>query len=332
VALSGRRVGWYDWDVLPSRASRAPALVAVLFAACALFALAAFALPAAAQPAPNADASRAAEAKKKEGDGHMSERRYADALEAYDQAYALAPNPVLHYNRGRALQFLARYPEALEALERFKADAPEAVRARVAVLDDLITELRGRVTTIELRCNVDGAQIRLGDRVIGTTPFAKPLVVNAGRAQLEISAEGRAPFTKTLELSGGETVVVEAVLEPVRSAATLRVHGRTAGAQVFVDGRAIGTAPATASVVPGMHSVRVERSGEDPGRADVVLASGEEKDLVVDPVARPGVTSKWWFWAGIGTAVAGGVALGFALTTERAGDQGTFSPGSLRVP
>jgi hypothetical protein len=44
------------------------------------------------------------------------------------------------------------------------------------------------------------------------------------------------------------------------------------------------------------------------------------------------MASRWWFSAGIGTVVAGGEALGIALTTERSGDRGTFSPSTLRVP
>jgi hypothetical protein len=312
----------YDSGVL--RLFRAPVLAAFLLGASLTSTLAAAAPP-------SADV-RASDQRKKDGDTLMSERRYADALVAYNEAYALSPNPVLHYNRARALQFLARYPESLEAFERFKAEAPESVRARVEALDELIAEVRRRVTTLEVRCNVDGAQVRLGDRVIGTTPLAKPVVVVAGEVQLEISAPGLASFTKVLKLPGDERVVVDATLEPLRTNATLHVTSRSTGAQVFVDGRPIGPTPATATVVPGLHALRVVRNGADPGSADIVLAAGEEKDVALDPIERPGVASRWWFWAGIGTVVAGGVALGIALTTERSGDRGTFSPSTLRVP
>src|SRR6187402_2096748 len=76
-----------------------------------------------AEAAPSAESARAAELKS-QGDDHMRVKRYEDALRAYEEAYALAKDPVLHYNRGRALQFLARYPEALAAFRQFEADAP----------------------------------------------------------------------------------------------------------------------------------------------------------------------------------------------------------------
>src|SRR5438067_1440517 len=68
---------------------------------------------------------------KHRADALLVERRYDEALEAYDRAYALSPNPAIHYNRGRALHYLARFPEALSSIERFEREAPPEVRAKV---------------------------------------------------------------------------------------------------------------------------------------------------------------------------------------------------------
>ena len=51
---------------------------------------------------------------------HFRAGRYAEALEAYEQALCLDPNDVMLYrNKGLTLNHLHRYEEAIDALERF---------------------------------------------------------------------------------------------------------------------------------------------------------------------------------------------------------------------
>src|SRR5579883_647780 len=150
----------------------------------------------------NPDAARAAELKKR-GDDAMDTGRPADAVIAYAQAYELTKDPVFLYNQGRALQATGRYPEALAQLETFDATAPPELKARVPGLGDLLAEVRGRVSTLAVTCAVAGAQIRLNDTKVGTTPLAVPLKVNAGHAVLELTAEGYRPFRRELDLPGG---------------------------------------------------------------------------------------------------------------------------------
>ena len=80
----------------------------------------------AAESEPSADPANAARAAelKKTGDDAMDSGRPADAVSAYTQAYALSKDPALLYNRGRALQGIAEYPQALEQLEAFEQQAP----------------------------------------------------------------------------------------------------------------------------------------------------------------------------------------------------------------
>src|SRR5258708_21264757 len=73
---------------------------------------------------------RAADLKKK-GDAAMDSLHYQDALTAYDEAYALNHDPAILFNRGRALQALGEFPQALEQLERFSAEAPAALKSKV---------------------------------------------------------------------------------------------------------------------------------------------------------------------------------------------------------
>ena len=70
-----------------------------------------------------------ATALKQSGDDLLARRQFVEALDAYERSFAIDPNPALHYNRGRALEFLARYPEAVDAFKRFAAEARRSQRS-----------------------------------------------------------------------------------------------------------------------------------------------------------------------------------------------------------
>src|SRR5262249_124275 len=127
---------------------------------------------------------------KQKGDEALGQKRYEDALAAYEAAYAIRPSLVLVYNRGRALQFLARYPEALGMIEQFAEKAPPALQERVRKLSELLTELRSKVSTITITCETSGARVLVGERQVGATPLSGPLRVNAGKQSLDVFADG----------------------------------------------------------------------------------------------------------------------------------------------
>jgi tetratricopeptide (TPR) repeat protein len=113
---------------------------------------------------------RAAELKR-QGDALMFDLRYEEALALYQQSYAIDPNPALLYNQGRAHQARGSFPEALQMLERFDAEAPDNLKERVPNLAELIGQLRDNVTELTIRCNVNGAKVLLHNREIGATPL-----------------------------------------------------------------------------------------------------------------------------------------------------------------
>jgi PEGA domain-containing protein len=150
-------------------------------------------------------------------------------------------------------------------------------------LDELLTELRARLTEVTIRANVSNARVLVRDRVVGTTPFSAPVTLVAGPAVVEILAPGYVTYRREYQLKPGGEVLVDVQL-----------------------------APADASKPAAAPPVR-ERPPERGG---------------------PGITSRWWFWAGVGAvAVAAGVVTYAALSTERSADRGEFGgPGPIRAP
>jgi hypothetical protein len=292
--------------------------------------------PAGAQPAgPPATAaateSSEAEQLKLEGDRAMQRLEYQAALDAYERAYAIDKNPALLYNRGRTLQALGRYPEALQQIEAFDRDAPPELKARVPKLRELVTELKGRVSTLALTSNVRGARVLVRGRLVGTTPLA-PIRLNSGAAAIEVVGDGYHPFKHSVTLQGGGQAAVHAVLHSKNTTGVLEITSPIAGADVFVNGSRLGSAPAQTVLKAGEHRVLVRRQGYEEAETTAVILAGRTTRLDVPLDQPPPITARWWFWTGVGVVVVGGIVLTAALLTERDADRGDIPPGQVSGP
>lgn len=272
------------------------------------------------------DAARAAEIKKR-GDDAMDTGRPADALAAYIQAYDLTHDPALLYNKGRALQALTDYPQALEELQAFDRTAPADLKAKVPGLARMIAELRQKVTTVSIACDVAGARMRLRDRTIGTCPPAAPITVNAGKGTLEVIADGYFPWSKDVDLPPGGVASLDIRLVAKTKNGILVVRANVPQASVAIDGTAEGDAPIEAQLPPGEHAIELAHEGYKPTKTKAVVVAGERREVDLSLESEGGLLSRWWFWTGVGVVVAGGVVTAVALTTEKSPDKGSVPPG-----
>lgn len=269
-----------------------------------------------------------------QGNEAMLGMRYSDALAAYEQAARLAPDDAgLDYSIARAHQLLGEYPLALDALERFEERAPSAAKARVGKLDELYAQIRPRVSVLDLRCAVSGARVIVRDRVIGVTPLP-PTRLGAGAATVQVELDGFFTETRDVVLPGTSTLVLALELHPKTTSGLLAIRTDPIGADVLVDGRPDGTtSPRIELTLPaGPHEVLARREGYDDARVPILLAAGSSRELAIPMSPSVPITARWWFWSGVGLAVAGGVALGIALTTERPAQHGTLAPGQVGAP
>ncbi len=273
-----------------------------------------------------------ADALKKQGDAAMVALHYEDALGHYKQAYELSGNPALLYNMGRAYEALAEYPAALEALEQFSEKAPADLRARVPKLEELVSDVRKRVSTLVFHSPA-GAEVRVGGRVVGKTHEGQNRFrVNAGPKPVSVVHPDYLPFEAQATLPPGDVETLEVNLRSRRSEGLLIVRSRVEGAKVSVDGADLGAVPAEAVVKPGLHRVAIHRDGYDSTETSVVVSAGESRSVDLTMTRRETITGRWWFWTSIGVVLAaGGVATFIALTTEREADSGTIPPGRVKA-
>lgn len=297
----------------------------IVWGALVVFAVGMATTPARAQDGAK-DAADAEVLKKKGGDA-MDSGRPADALAAYDQAYALSKDPALLYNRARALQALTEYARALEQYEAFEREAPESMKARVPGLPALIADVRSRVTSLTLTCEPAGAVVRLRGQPLGRCPLSAPVVVNAGKARLDVEADGYLPWMKEIDLPGGGAATFDVRLASRVTTGILVVQSSVPSVTVTIDAKISGTTPLEASLPAGTHVVEAVHDGYRPAKTSVIVTAGERKEVALSLEREKGVLERWWFWAGIGAVVAGGVAVAIALNTEKDPVPGTVAPG-----
>ena len=280
-------------------------------------------------PAATSDDAKAKAAElKKQGDAAMDGLKYGDAIAAYDAAYALNPDPALHFNKGRALQALGRFPEALDELEQFKKSASPDLLAKVPKLDELIADVRLHIAQLQIVCKVAGARVLVRDRLVGTTPITSNVAMSVGPATVEVTAEGYFPWKKSIELPPGGLLTVNVELVTKSTKGILVVSSNTAGSTVFIDDAVAGTAPVEVALDAGSHKILLRRDGYDEAETSAIVPVGERREMTVDLAKKAALTSKWWFWTGIGVIVVGGVAL---LTEKKAG-HGDLPPGQTAGP
>jgi len=268
---------------------------------------------------------------KSAGDQAMQATHYEQALAAYERASELEANPILLFNRGRALQALNRYPEALDAIVAFSEQASPELVAKAGDLNELLANLRQHVSRLEIICAVSGARAVLAGKPLGTTPFATPLRVNAGSSKLVITAEGYLPFEKDVALPANGQQRVDVALVPRKAQGHLTVTS-VVGAVAFADGVRLGTVPAEITLQRGRHLVRVEHPGFMASETGVEIIAGQDRSLNLALEKEPGLLGRWWFWTGAGVLVSAGVTALICATTERGPSSGDIAPGRVAAP
>ncbi len=106
---------------------------------------------------------------------------------------------------GQSLYQLQRYADALKAFEDYLTQGGAQVSAarRGAVEADL-RALRGRVGYVEVSANVEGAEVRVDDQVVGATPLAAPVLVSVGHRKIAIAKADRIPLERFVDIAVGD--------------------------------------------------------------------------------------------------------------------------------
>lgn len=149
----------------------------------------------------------------------FGERRYADAVQSFAEADALAPSAPLSFNIARAFERLDNPAAALRWYRDYLRRSPQAanlteVQARIS--EHAATLAARGVQQLTVLTTPDGAALSIDDQVVGPTPVTLELKPGRHRAALHLSGyldqtaefmlDARTPQDLSLKLVAQPTV------------------------------------------------------------------------------------------------------------------------------
>jgi hypothetical protein len=150
--------------------------------------------------------------------------------------------------------------------------------------------------TIQVNSNPSGADVFVDGRFVGTTPVSYG--ARAGSREVSIELSGYETFRRVVDLNGGGTATISTDLRAIRRTGTVSFASSPSGAEVFLNGRSLGTTPTGSItldegsyearyVLPGFQetSVSFSVSGGQTQTVSTELAS-LRGDLIVDTNVR----------------------------------------------
>jgi hypothetical protein len=150
----------------------------------------------------------------------FKEADFRGALIEFRRANQLAPSFRVLYNIGQCYLELQDYGGALRSFQAYLSEGGKSIpRDRRSAVEGEIHKLQSRVAYVEITSNVSGAEVRVDDDIVGTTPLEKPILVGSGRRKITIEKAGLPPAMKLIDVAGGDRVSVSLPLnDPSRSA------------------------------------------------------------------------------------------------------------------
>jgi hypothetical protein len=266
------------------------------------------------------EAKAASRALLRQGNDRLDKGKFQQALDKFREAYERFPSPKLFFGEGQALMGLGRNLEALSSFQRFLAEAKDASAEHQAEARIQVATMMEKVGRLEVRCNREGAIVRLDGKQQGTTPLPGPIFVEPGEHKLVLEWQGEQKAA-ALSVIGGGTLSTDVSFEP--RPATVSIQCNRSGAAVRLDGKDVGSTPlAVPLAIPaGEHDLVLEYQG-DSQSSRLALTEGEVKAIalrfedrpvvpvvVATPPALPPPERAWyrspWAWGAAGVVVAG---------------------------
>jgi hypothetical protein len=224
----------------------------------------------------------------------LEEGDNAGALAELTRVYEIAPHPQVLYNLGLVYAALGRPVEAVRTFDRLLANPGALPEARLARARDTRQRQALRVGWLEVTTSAP-ASIEVDGVIVGPTPLAEPIALAAGNHVVAALGPSYLPVGKEVLIAGQAHVALELELQPSeRPLAHLTIRAAVPGADVLVDGQAVGRTPLPGSVAvaPGRRAVELRRAGYRPARQELTLDDGATAETTFDLAEDEGARAK----------------------------------------
>jgi formylglycine-generating enzyme required for sulfatase activity len=131
---------------------------------------------------------------------------------------------------------------------------------------------------LEVRTNPSGANVMLGEAFVGQTPLQMPLAADETHL-IQISRAGYENVVQKVKLRSEESKTLDIRLTPKMGAINFVVQ--PADAELFVDGKPVGTVPPTLPLVAVEHELEVKKQGYQAYRTRITPRPGYPQEIKI---------------------------------------------------
>jgi hypothetical protein len=148
-----------------------------------------------------------------------AEGEFSLAVIEFERAYTLVPDYRVLYNIGQVRVQLAQYARARRSLEQYLAEGGDQISAeRKAAVQADLEMLASRTATLQIKTNVEDAEIVVNDSIVGRSPLAEPILLDVGEHRINLRKPGYSPRFSQITLAGRDAETLELNLEKVPEA------------------------------------------------------------------------------------------------------------------
>jgi hypothetical protein len=232
---------------------------------------------------------------------------YKGSLAALERAQKLSPDPRLFWNMAACENKLGHHAKAISLVEKYLAAGGAVLSdAEKKEATEFIVAMQTLVATVTIASALEGVELTVDDELAGTTPFAKPIYVEAGEHRLRLAHAGYKTLTRTETVPAGAALTWS--LEMQKDEGRLVVTAGS-GESIWLDGTLVGTTQWGGNVASGTHTVLVTASGKKSREQSIDVHGGDVKSLDVHLEESSGSSTKWLLIGG-GVVLAAGAAVG----------------------
>jgi tetratricopeptide (TPR) repeat protein len=141
--------------------------------------------------------ARAQKGPVEEARAYYKKGEYLKCLEALDRAQKVSPDPHLFWNMAACEKKLGRFSSSIRHVERYLAGASDVLSDEERKdAERFLAAAKGFVATVTITSNVDGATITIDGESLGTTPLARPIVIDEGDHTIRFAHAGYTPVER----------------------------------------------------------------------------------------------------------------------------------------
>lgn len=261
------------------------------------------------------------------------------ALIEFSRAYQLIPNYRVLYNIGQVGIQLGRYANARRVLERYLLEAGSSLPSerREEVARDL-TMLAGRTALLTVRSSVAGAEILVDDVVMGKTPLAEPLLVDAGVHRVRLRRPGYDAQTQRIALAGGDNRDLSPSLRQRVTSAPVIVMQDAPNQEIRRRNLMVVGWIAAGALTAGAVTTGIMGWGELQEHRELRNSRAEDVENLRERLSNTEANSRGLFLTAdvlaVSALIAGGVSLWITVKSDDSSspeDTALFQPSDLRL-